>query len=284
MLCNLCPNRCGARRDAGEGRCGAPTALRIAKYSLHAYEEPPVSGTRGSGCVFFCGCSLRCVFCQNQPVSRNLTGKQITPRELADIFRKLEDAGAHNINLVNPTHYYPLIMRALDLYRPALPVVVNTHGYERTETLRAFAPYADVWLPDLKFFSPELSLRYTGVADYFERASEAVLFMAQKPLRAEGGLIRSGTIVRHLVLPLASGDSVKIVDWFAEHVGSAAYLSLMAQYTPYGDIQNFPELQRKITRREYERVTARAAERGLENCFVQSRAAAGETYIPRWDF
>lgn len=283
MLCSLCPNLCAADRARTKGRCGAPEALRIAKYSLHPYEEPVISGSRGSGTVFFCGCPLSCVFCQNYEVSRGTVGREITPRRLADIFRELEDMGAHNVNLVNPTHYYPQIMRALELYRPGVPVVVNTHGYERAETLRAFDGYADVYLPDLKFYSPALSERYTGVRDYFERASEAVAFMAQKPVVIEDGLMKSGTIVRHLILPLASGDSLKIVDWFAREIGDRAYFSLMAQYTPFGKIADFPELQRKITRREYERVAQRVYERGITRCFLQERTASGETYIPNWE-
>lgn len=284
MTCNLCPRGCNADRAKKTGVCGESQTMRIARYALHPYEEPIISGSRGSGTVFFSGCSLCCVFCQNYEVSRGKTGKPITPAALADLFRELVDRGAHNINLVNPTHFYPQIIEALTLYRPPVPVVVNTHGYERVETLAQIDDYVDVYLPDLKYFSPDLSLRYSRAKDYFEVASRAILFMAQKPLVEKDGLLQSGTIVRHLTLPLASGDSIKLIDWFAEHVGDRAYFSLMAQYTPFGEIENFPELQRKITRREYQRVQEHLQSKGLAHCFLQQRTAASEAYIPDWDY
>lgn len=247
------------------------------------YEEPPLSGTKGSGAVFFCGCGLKCVFCQNYDVSRNLTGKEITVNELAEILRTLEDAGVHNINLVNPTHYASAIIKALEIYRPNIPIIWNSHGYEKIETLELIDEFIDIYLPDMKYFSPEVSLRYTGKRDYFERAAKAIEFMAHKPYVIENGLLKSGTIVRHLILPQNVGDTVKILDWFAG-IKDAAALSLMAQYTPFGEIENFPELQRKITHREYKKALDYALSLGIENMFVQSPESAETKYIPEWDY
>ena len=282
--CRLCPNECGANRKTRNGLCGGGENVKIAKYSLHPYEEPCISVGKGSGTVFFCGCPLRCVFCQNYEVSNNLTGKEITPRELADIFKRLEDMGAENINLVNPTHYAPQIAEAFGFYRPNLPVVYNTHGYERAETLELANTFTDIYLPDIKYFSPAVSLRYTGKENYFSVASRAVEYMIKsRKTRFIGEKMVSGVIVRHLILPLCSADSVEIVRWFSK-VKEGAYFSLMAQYTPYGNIGNFPELQRRITRREYEKVVSAVESFGIDNCFIQQLSSADEAYIPKWDF
>lgn len=281
--CNLCPNACNAERSASAGVCGVSDKLKIAKYYLHPFEEPVLSGKRGSGTVFFCGCSLRCAFCQNYEVSRALRGKEISVRELADIFAELEGRDAHNINLVTPTHYARSVVQALNLYRPHIPVVWNTHGYETEETLRFIAPYVDVYLTDVKFFSPETAKRYCGRENYFAYASRAAEIMCEKPLVFEDGMMVSGTIVRHLVLPQNVGDTLKILDWFAP-LKDKAYLSLMSQYTPFGKIGALPELQRKITKREYKKALDHALSLGIENIFVQKTASSGEKYIPEWDY
>ena len=281
--CNLCPNACNAERSASAGVCGVSDKLKIAKYYLHPFEEPVLSGKRGSGTVFFCGCSLRCAFCQNYEVSRALRGKEISVRELADIFAELEGRGAHNINLVTPTHYARSVVQALNLYRPHIPVVWNTHGYETEETLRFIAPYVDVYLTDVKFFSPETAKRYCGRENYFAYASRAAEIMCEKPLVFEDGMMVSGTIVRHLVLPQNVGDTLKILNWFAP-LKDKAYLSLMSQYTPFGKIGALPELQRKITKREYKKALDHALSLGIENIFVQKTASSGEKYIPEWDY
>lgn len=283
MDCNLCPNACNAERSASAGVCGVSDKLKIAKYYLHPFEEPVLSGKRGSGTVFFCGCSLRCAFCQNYEVSRALRGKEISVRELADIFAELEGRGAHNINLVTPTHYARSVVQALNLYRPHIPVVWNTHGYETEETLRFVAPYVDVYLTDVKFFSPETAKRYCGRENYFSYASRAAEIMCEKPLVFEDGMMVSGTIVRHLVLPQNVGDTLKILDWFAP-LKDKAYLSLMSQYTPFGKIGALPELQRKITKREYKKALDHALSLGIENIFVQEMKSSDEKYIPEWDY
>lgn len=285
MNCSLCPNGCKIDKNNQTGLCGTDNKIRIAKYYLHPFEEPSISGSKGSGTVFFCGCALKCVFCQNYELSRNLRGKIITPEELAEIFKELENMGAHNVNLVNPTHYSDQIIKALNIYRPKIPIVYNTHGYERVEILKKINEYVDVYLPDMKFFSPSLSARYTGKTNYFEVASKAIEFMIKsKPLKFnEEGILTQGVIVRHLVLPLSTSDSKKILDWFTPFKGEA-YINVMSQYTPFGEIDPFPELKRKITAREYDTVIDYALSLGLENMFYQKQQSASEEYIPKWDY
>lgn len=285
MKCSLCPNGCKIDKNKSAGLCGTDNSIRIAKYYLHPFEEPIISGSNGSGTVFFCGCSLKCVFCQNYELSRNLRGKVISIYELADIFKELEDKGAHNINLVNPTHYSDMIAKAFEVYRPKVPIVYNTHGFERIEVLQKMNDYVDVYLPDMKFFSPTLSKRYTGKENYFEHASRALEFMIKsKPLEfGDDGLIKQGVVVRHLVLPQGVSDSKKILDWYAPFK-DVAYLNVMSQYTPFGEIDLFPELKRKITAREYDAVIDYALSLGIEKMFYQHHQSADEKYIPVWDF
>lgn len=273
--------QCGVDRVTTLGRCGA-SGIKIAKYYLHPYEEPVISFKNGSGCVFFCGCSLKCAFCQNFELSRSLRGKEITVKELAAIFKELEEEGADNINLVTPTHYVDKIAEAFALYRPKIPVVYNTHSYEKIETLKTVDTFADIYLPDLKFIDPFLSDRYTGRADYAKYALPAIEFMAQKPLKFDGdGKMLSGCIVRHLILPLASYDSVKVAEFVAT-LPEDVYFSLMSQYTPYGDIEKFKELNRRITDREYNIVLAAVERSGLKNVFLQDKDSAQTAFIPKW--
>ena len=283
--CTLCPISCGADRTESVGACRVGDKIKIAKFYLHKFEEPCISGKNGSGTVFFCGCSLACKFCQNFELSRNLRGKEISVSELAEIFHRLEKDGAENINLVSPTQFSDKIIRALEIYKPKIPVVYNTHGYEKLEILKEIDGYLDIYLPDIKFFSPVLSKRYTGKENYFEYASKAILFMAQKPLIFDGnGMMKSGTIVRHLVLPTCTQDSKRIIDFFADNIGGKAYLNLMSQYTPMGDIKDFPELNRKLTKREYDSVIDYAITKGIEKMFYQKRVSANEKYVPKWDY
>lgn len=285
MKCNLCPNACSVDKNINKGACGTDNKIRIAKFYLHPYEEPVISGKNGSGTIFFCGCSLKCVFCQNFELSRNERGKEISISDLVEIFKKLEDEGAHNINLVNPTHYSDQILKALKIYRPKIPIVYNTHGYEKIEIINAMNEFVDVYLPDLKYFSPTISKRYTGKLDYFEHASKAIEFMIEsKPIvMGKDNLIKQGVIVRHLVLPQCTSDSKKIIQWFADFKDKA-FINIMSQYTPFGDISSFPELQRKITRREYESVMNFALSLNIDNMYYQKFESADEKYIPKWDF
>lgn len=283
MFCTQCPVKCGADRKVNNGACGVK-GVRIAKYYLHPFEEPPISFKNGSGCIFFCGCSLKCAFCQNFELSRNTRGKDISVKELAEIFRRLEDMGAENINLVNPTHYLSDIAEAFAIYRPRIPIVYNTHGYESIESLKTADTFVNIYLPDLKFIDPLLAKRYTFRPDYAEYALPAIRFMAQKSLvMRDDGKMLSGCIVRHLILPLAAYDSVNIVK-FISTLPHSVYFSLMSQYTPFGAISNLKELQRKITKREYEKVLSAVEEYGLKRVFLQNLESATEDFIPKWDF
>lgn len=284
MECRLCPVACGADRTLCAGYCGV-RGLTVAKYYLHPYEEPPISHKNGSGTVFFGGCSLRCVFCQNYELSRAERGREISPKELCAIFQELEEMGADNINLVTPDHVSHLIGEALALYKPKIPVVYNSSGYCRVSALEEIDAYIDVYLPDVKFVSPALSKRYTGREDYFEFAREAVAFMAKKPQRtSEDGKLLSGILARHLILPACTSDSLRVLDFLASVLPDNAPVSLMRQYTPMGEIGKFSELQRGITDREYRRVLSYALTLGFGTVYTQEKSSAGEQFIPKWDF
>lgn len=284
--CGLCPLNCKTNRAEKAGACGEKNVMRIAKFYPHMFEEPPISGKNGSGTIFFTGCSLRCAFCQNYSLSRSERGREITPRELADIFKKLEDAGVHNVNLVTPTHFVPEIAEAFEIYRPKIPVVYNTHSYETPKTLEIIDPYVDIYLPDLKFYSPGISKRYTGKADYFSVAEKAITFMmnSKKTDFFENGMMKSGVVVRHMIMPLCVPDSKKLLGWFAANRKNGAYISLMAQYTPFGNVDGFPELKRPITAKEYERVYEELLRLGITEYFAQELHSSSESFIPDWDF
>lgn len=277
--CRLCPVNCGADRENGRGACGAGKELLLVKYGLHPYEEPCISYKNGSGTVFFGGCALRCAFCQNYELSRAQTGEAVSAARLAQVFSELEERGAENINLVTAAHFVPQLLEAFRLYRPKVPVVYNTHAYETLAALRALDPYIDVWLPDLKFYAPKIAARYTGRADYFAVASRAVAFMAARTPDVRDGKMFAGCIVRHLILPLCTDDSLHIIDWFAQ-LRPPATFSLMAQYTPCGEADKYPELRRRITPREYKKVRTFLENSGIPHAYVQELAAADERFIP----
>ncbi|MCD7829657.1 MAG: radical SAM protein [Clostridiales bacterium] len=285
--CNLCPRRCNALRTVTEGLgfCGMPSQPRLARAALHQWEEPPVSGTRGSGAVFFSGCTLRCVFCQNEPISHLGQGKTISVSRLREIFAELIDQGAHNINLVSPTPYAPVISQALE--QPVgVPVVWNTGGYERVETLRALEGKVDVYLPDLKYLDLEKAARYSGAADYPQRATEAILEMYRQvgPVQLdENGLIRRGLIIRHLILPGQVREARAVMDWVSEQFPPGAVLfSLMSQYVPLGRAAEFPEIDRPLRKGEAKSAAEYMANLGLSG-FVQERDAASARYVPSFD-
>ncbi len=286
MKCTLCPNNCKVDKSNSKGFCGTNGEIFISKYYLHPFEEPVISGEKGSGTVFFCGCSLKCVFCQNFELSRSMRGKVISEEELSKIFLELEKMGATNINLVNPTHYSDKIIQALKIYKPKVPIVYNTHGYENENVIDLLDEYVDVYMPDLKFYSPFVSKRYANKENYFEVASKAIKRMAKKPICFnEKNNMVSGTLVRHLVLPQNVNDSKKIIDWFVDNeLHKSAYLSLMSQYTPFGELEAVPELKRKISKREYETVLDYAISKNITNLFYQELESACENYIPSWDF
>ncbi len=283
--CILCPRQCGADRTQSAGRCGEGADIRAARAALHVWEEPCVSGSRGSGTVFFSGCPLGCVFCQNREISRGGVGKTLTPGQLAQVFSRLEAQGAHNLNLVTPTHHTQGVLRALDLAKPAIPVVMNTGGYERVETLRLWEGYVQIYLPDLKYVSAQRSERYSGASDYFEAASRAILEMhRQQPrLEWEGETLRQGLVIRHLVMPGGLRDSLAALDFLDQALPKESFLlSLMSQYTPTPACAAFPEINRRVTTYEYQRVAQRAVQLGFSG-YGQDRRSAREEYTPPFD-
>jgi len=286
MICSACPRMCFSQRDDYsnlKGFCLSPYLPFIARASLHKWEEPCVSGTNGSGTVFFSGCTLRCVFCQNETISRKPYGKQFDKNGFIELIKKLEDSGAHNINLVNPTHYIPFIAEALSSYKPSVPVVFNSGGYERTESLRTLEGLIDVYLPDLKYVDPGISKKYSGVDNYFEFASKAVLEMHRQvglPEFDGNGLIRKGLIIRHLVIPGNIADSFRVIDFVADNLPKETCMSLMSQYTPMSKNEKMPELNRRLTTFEYEKVISHFKDRGLENAYIQQINSAKKQYIP----
>lgn len=286
-ICTICPRHCGALRDnnVGKGFCGMPAAPVLARAALHYGEEPCIGGTRGSGTVFFSGCSLKCCYCQNHSISHKNKGKTITTERLADIFRELEEAGAHNINLVNPGHYAISICKALELYRPNVPIVYNSSGYERLETLKMLEGWIDVYLPDCKYVDSALSLALSGARDYFDVASAAIVEMARQtgPVAFDAnGILTKGTLVRHLVLPGHTRNSMQVLDWLST-IKESVWVSLMFQYTPYGDLSAHKELQRTLTHRECEKVWDYMDSLGIVNGYVQDRKSAGTCMIPAFD-
>ena len=280
--CILCPRQCGVDRTERVGYCGSGSLPKVARAAKHHWEEPCISGTEGSGTVFFSGCTLGCVFCQNREISRGGTGREVTVEHLADIFKRLEGQGVHNLNLVTPTHFTPQILQALELAKPTVPVVMNCGGYERVETLRQWEGKVQVYLPDLKYFSPELSAKYSAAPDYFAVASKAIMEMhrQQPQLVWEGDLLKRGLIIRHLVLPGGMKDSLQILDFLDNHLPKDSFLlSLMSQYTPTENCKQFPEINRRVTTYEYRKVADRAAELGFFG-FAQDRRSAKEEYTP----
>ena len=280
--CILCPRQCGVDRTERVGYCGSGSLPKVARAAKHHWEEPCISGTEGSGTVFFSGCTLGCVFCQNREISRGGTGREVTVEHLADIFKRLEGQGVHNLNLVTPTHFTPQILQALELSKPTVPVVMNCGGYERVETLRQWEGKVQVYLPDLKYFSPELSAKYSAAPDYFAVASKAIMEMhrQQPQLVWEGDLLKSGLIIRHLVLPGCMKDSLKVLDFLDKNLPKDSFLlSLMSQYTPTENCKQFPEINRRVTTYEYRKVADRAAELGFFG-FAQDRRSAKEEYTP----
>ncbi len=282
MQCRLCPVECGADRKIRAGACGVK-GLSLAKAYLHPFEEPCLSPGGKSGAVFFSGCSLRCVFCQNFELSHAARGKRIFPKELAEIFLRLEEEGAENIDLVTPDHFIPEIVEAFTFYRPKVPVVFNSGGYVKTEALSLIAPFIDIWMPDFKFASEALAARLTGRKNYPSIAREAVSFMAQTPVVWEGETLRSGILVRHLVLPSHTEDSKRVLDILRGILPEAAPLSLMRQYTPMGEIAAFPELARRVTDREYSRVVEYALALSFP-LYTQEKESADPAFIPKWDY
>ncbi len=286
--CTLCPRACRAPRlpDGGRGFCRMGSMPMVARAALHHWEEPCISGSRGSGTVFFSGCTLRCCFCQNGTISHDGQGTPVTIERLAAVFGELERAGAHNLNLVTPTHFAPQIIAALDIARPGIPVVYNTSGYESPDTLRLLAGHIDIYLPDLKYMDGDLAQRYSAAPDYPAVNQAALIAMCAQTGPAQydaDGLMTRGTMVRHLVLPGLTSQSLAALDWIAENLPHGTPVSLMGQYTPCGAATTDPIIGRRLTRREYDRVTDRLIALGLTDGYVQALTAAQAAYIPPFD-
>lgn len=284
-VCSACPRNCHALRgETGAGFCGIGANPVIARAAPHYDEEPVISGTRGSGAVFFSGCALRCRFCQNYPISHKNYGEDVSVARLREIYFELIDQGVHNINLVNPTHFSEAILESLEGSLP-VPVVWNSGGYDRVDNLKRFEGKIQVYLPDLKYIYPNSSLRYSAARDYFEWAGPALKEMLRQtgPVALDDdGIIRRGTIVRHLILPGCAHESMTILDWIAGEL-PGAWISLMAQYLPFGDLRGLDELNRRLTQREYDMVVDHLMKLGLEDGFVQELSSSDEKYIPSFD-
>ena len=288
VICDLCPRQCGALRDEtqGLGRCRMPSVPVAARAALHHWEEPPISGSRGSGTIFFSGCSLGCVFCQNQEISHRDFGKAVSLDRLGQICDELIAQGAHNINFVNPTHFAHAVRALLTRHPLPVPVVWNSGGYDRVETLRALEGLVDIYLPDLKYLDPDTAGRYSAAPDYPEAAAAAIREMVRQtgPCQFDGdGLLRRGTVIRHLILPGQVGQAKAVMDWVAREFPRGTVLfSLMSQYTPWGDLSACPELDRRLRPGEM-----RAAREYMENLgldgFTQERTSAREEYTPPFD-
>ena len=286
--CTLCPRKCRTDRTKRPGACGQTAALKIGRAALHMWEEPCISGLNGSGTVFFSGCSLSCIYCQNSVLSRNNAGKEISADRLCEIFLELRAEGAENINLVTPEHFAPHIAYALEKAKKNgldIPVVMNCGGYTRIETLKILENHTDVFLPDFKYLSPQLAKKFSGAEDYPDAAKKALDEMLQLQPKCvfDNGIIKKGVIVRHLCLPGHVAESKKVLAYLHEHYGNAVYISIMSQYTPVVKSDIYPELNRRLSRSEYERILDYALSIGIENAFIQEGASSSESFIPSFD-
>ncbi|MCR4660445.1 MAG: radical SAM protein [Clostridia bacterium] len=282
MICNLCPNNCNIDRSNHVGRCKANDyELRIAHIGKFMYEEPVISGTKGSGSIFFSGCSLDCNFCQNYEISKKICGQIYTPKELSDEFKALEELGVHNINLVTPTHYSHLIMQALDIYRPNIPICYNTSGYEHTEIIKELCNYVDIFLTDFKYVDNDLGYELSKIKNYYDYASLSLdeMIKHKKIIIDENQIMQQGVIVRHLVLPTHIDNSIKFLEMFSEKYKNDCLLSLMSQFTPLYK----SSINRTLNRIEYKLLLNKLEELEIDNGFIQELDSSGEKYIPKFN-
>ena len=285
MICRQCPRGCNIDRAVNLGYCQSPELPKIARAGLHFWEEPCISGQNGSGTVFFSGCSLGCVFCQNEEISHKNHGKIVSIERLSEIFRELEQKGAHNINLVNPTHYLHAISKAVKLYRPNIPIVYNSGGYDTVDAIDKASEFVDIFLMDMKYRSADRALKYSKAQDYPTVSEKAILRCAEivkESVYDENGIMQKGLIIRHLILPQGTRDAINVIDWVSKNVPWAV-LSLMSQYTPHGDLIEYKEINRKITKREYDKVLDHAADSGIESIFTQELNSSSSKFIPPFD-
>lgn len=286
MICNACPRKCNVDRQNTLGYCKSSDKFKLARAALHFWEEPCISGKNGSGAIFFSGCNLGCVFCQNFDISHNCKGVEVSDGKLIDIMKNLVDKGANNINLVNPTHYSAQLLRVFEKYKPPVPIVYNTSGYDSVETLRLFDGIVDVYLPDFKYIRPDKAQKYSKAENY-PQVAEAALTEMKRQVKSDvfddRGIMQKGMIIRHLVLPSNTNASIEALDYLAENFDDT-YISVMAQYVPCGDLTDYKEINRPLTKREYDKVVNHILDLGLDKIFVQELEAASDEFIPDFDF
>lgn len=287
--CNLCPRLCGADRSGGKaGYCRKTDEIYIARAALHYWEEPCISGEDGSGTVFFSGCNLRCIYCQNSKIAIGDVGKKITPNELSQIFLDLQSQGANNINLVTPTHYALQIAQSLKLAKSmglTLPIVYNTGGYELPETLKSLEGLVDIYMPDFKYWTEKTSNRYSNAPDYPQRAKAAIAEMHRQCPKGEydsRGIMKKGLIVRHMLIPEHVYEAKRIMSFLFETYGNSIVYSIMSQYTPMAQFDDFPELNRRVRKKEYDSLVDFCMELGIENAYIQDGESAKESFIPEF--
>ena len=288
--CTICPHNCKINRTKNPGRCKSTDKIKIALYSIHNFEEPCISGEKGSGTIFFSNCNMNCVFCQNYEISQLGRGKEITIEELANVMIKQQERNVQNINLVTPTSYALHIIEAIKIARKKglkIPIVYNTNGYESVETLKLLEGYIDIYLPDLKYYYDDLAKKYSKVDNYFEIATKAIQEMYRQvgtPVLDENGVMKKGLMIRHLILPNEVQNSKKVLKWIKENIDSNVYVSIMAQYFPTYKAKEIPEIARKITKEEYEKVENYLYELDLENGYIQELGEHEEEYVPTWEY
>ena len=288
--CEICPHKCGVNRTKNEvGRCKSTDKVKIALYSLHHFEEPCISGKHGSGTVFFSNCNLNCVYCQNYEISQQGKGREISIEELAKILIKQQDRHAKNINLVTPTTYAPQIIEAIKIAKKnglTIPIIYNTNGYENIDTLKLLEGYVDVYLPDLKYYDNELGKKYSKVDNYFEIATKAIQEMYRQvgsPKFNHNGMIEKGVMIRHLVLPNHIENSKKILKWLKENMDEQVYIDIMAQYFPTYKAKDMKDLNRKLTKEEYQEIEEYVYQLDIQNGYMQELGEHEEEYVPKWD-
>ena len=289
--CNICPHKCNINRNKGKiGRCKATNKIKVALYSVHNFEEPCISGEKGSGTVFFSNCNLNCIYCQNYEISQQGRGKEISIEELSDIFIEQQKRNVENINLVTPTSYAPQIIEAIKIARKKglnIPIVYNTNGYENVETIKMLDGYVDIYLPDLKYYYNDIAKKYSKIDNYFEIATKAIKEMKKqigKTVIDENGIMKKGIIIRHLVLPNNIENSKKILKWIRENMNNDTYISVMAQYFPTYKAKEDLELNRKLTKQEWRKIEEYIEELGIENGFIQELGDHEEEYVPKWEY
>lgn len=288
--CSLCPRNCNVNRLNGQvGFCNSSQNLKVARVSLHHWEEPCISGKNGSGTVFFSNCNLKCIFCQNHVISTDGMGKEISIERLSEIFLEQQCRGAHNINLVTPTHFVPQIIEALKLSKLnglKIPIVYNTNSYENIETIKLLKGHVDIYLPDLKYYKDKYAIKYSNAPGYFEKASKAINEMFSQVGKAEfyeNGLMKKGVIVRHMLLPGLLFDSKKIIDYLYNTFGDSIFISIMNQYTPTHKVYKYPEINRPVNSKHYETLINYCVSLGITNAFIQEEGTASESFIPDFD-